>query len=338
MSYRAPESPARAGGRAGVLLANLGTPAAPTAAALRPYLRQFLGDRRVVEASPALWWVILNLVILPLRPRRSARLYRAIWTEDGSPLLTMSRRQAEGIARRLGPEVPVALGMRYGSPSIAEALAELDRAACGRILVLPLYPQYSATTTASTFDALFAELGRWRRVPEVQTVSSYAGDPGYLAALAASVQEDFDRNGLPERLLLSFHGIPRRYALAGDPYPRECSRTAVELAARLELPPGRWKMAFQSRFGREPWLKPYADRLLERWGGAGLDGVAVLCPGFAADCLETLEEMAVTNRELFHAAGGGAYRYVPALNDRPDHLDAIATLLDRRLSTWRRSR
>lgn len=319
----------------GVLLANLGTPDAPTAAALRPYLREFLSDPRVVEFPRLPWWLILNLFILPFRPRRSAALYRAIWWEEGSPLLVISRRQATGVAHRLreiaGHDVPVVVGMRYGQPSIASALSELQNAGCDRIVVLPAYPQYAAATTGSTFDAVAAALATWRAVPELRFIRSYADDPGYITALAASVRERWQDDGEAATLLMSFHGIPRRYAVAGDPYPRECSRTATLLAEALDLPPTRWKMVFQSRFGREPWLKPYADETLERMGRSGASDVDVMCPGFAADCLETLEEMAETNRETFEAAGGHGYRYIAALNDRPDHLDALAAIIARHL-------
>ncbi len=336
-SYWAPDTAASAG-RTGILLANLGTPDDPTPAALRRYLRQFLGDPRVVEAPRWLWWLVLNLVVLPLRPRRSAALYRAIWTPEGSPLLVTTLRQADALQRRLedltGRELAVEAGMRYGRPSIGDALRRLATAGCSRILVLPLYPQYSGSTTGSTFDAVVRELSRWRAVPELRTVRSYPTDPGYLDALAASISEHWQRHGRGERLLMSFHGIPARYARAGDPYPEECRRTATALAERLGLEEGTWQLTFQSRFGREPWLEPYTDATLAAWGRAGLGPVDSVCPGFAADCLETLEEMAITNRRIFEEAGGTDYRYIPALNDRPDHIEALATLVLRHLAGW----
>lgn len=322
----------------GVVLANLGTPDAPTPSALRRYLRQFLGDPRVVEAPRVLWWLILNLVILTVRPPRSARLYRAIWTDEGSPLLVISRRQAaalQGALRsRAGREIPVEVGMRYGRPSLAEAMRALATRGCSRMLVLPLYPQYSAATTGSTFDAVGAELARWRNLPEVRGVRSYHDHPAYLRALAASVREAWAESGPPRKLLLSFHGIPQRYADAGDPYPSECRRTALLLAAELGLERRRWTLCFQSRFGRERWLTPYTDLALEALGRKGLDRVDVVCPGFAADCLETLEEIAVTDRELFEEAGGTGYRYIPALNDRPDHVEALADIVEEHLRGW----
>ncbi len=323
---------------AGVLVTNLGTPDAPTPGALRRYLREFLGDPRVVEAPRLVWRAVLNLIVLPFRPRRSAALYRSIWTDEGSPLLVTSRRQARGLAERLersfGHSLPVALGMRYGNPSIRSALRELAEKGCDRILVLPLYPQYSGSTTGSTADALGAELAVWRSVPALRTVRSYAGDPGYIAALAASVREHWERHGRGERLLMSFHGIPQRYAREGDPYPLECRATADALAAKLGLEPEGWIMTFQSRFGPEPWLQPYTDETLVEWGRAGIGPVDTICPGFSADCLETLEEVAVTNRELYEEAGGEGYRYIPALNDRSDHLDALAAIAFRHLKEW----
>lgn len=322
----------------GVLLANLGTPHAPTPRALRRYLRQFLSDPRVVELSRPLWWVILNFFVLTTRPRRSARLYKRIWTAEGSPLLVISRRQAaaleEALASRVGSPVRVALGMRYGSPSLATALAELRRAGCQRLVVLPLYPQYASATTGSTVAAVFAELSRWRWVPELRTVSSYHDHPTYIAALASSIREVWSAEGEPERLLLSFHGIPRRAFLAGDPYYCHCQKTARLLAEALEWPDARMAVAFQSRFGRERWLEPYTDLTLRRWASEGVASVDVVCPGFAADCLETLEEIAETNRELFQRAGGGRFRYLPALNDRPDHIAALAELCLDHLQGW----
>jgi len=322
----------------GVLLANLGTPHAPTPRALRRYLRQFLSDPRVVELSRPLWWVILNFFVLTTRPRRSARLYKRIWTAEGSPLLVISRRQAaaleEALASRVGSPVRVALGMRYGSPSLATALAELSRAGCQRLVVLPLYPQYASATTGSTVAAVFAELSRWRWVPELRTVSSYHDHPPYIAALASSIREVWSAEGEPERLLLSFHGIPRRAFLAGDPYYCHCQKTARLLAEALEWPDARMAVAFQSRFGRERWLEPYTDLTLRRWASEGVASVDVVCPGFAADCLETLEEIAETNRELFQRAGGGRFRYLPALNDRPDHIAALAELCLDHLQGW----
>jgi len=316
-----------------LLLANLGSPEAPTAEAVRRFLAEFLSDPRVVELPPWLWWPVLHGVVLRVRPRRSARLYRSIWTEEGSPLLAISRRQAAGLEGRL-PEVRVALGMRYGRPSVAEALEGLRREGLERLLVLPLYPQYCGATTGSTFDAVARALSGWRRVPELRLVAGYHAEPGYLEALAASVRAHWAAHGQAERLLLSFHGMPERTRAAGDPYHDQCQATARLLAERLGLAPGRWQVAFQSRFGRGRWLEPATDQVLRAWGREGLGRVDVLCPGFAADCLETLEEIAVQGREAFRAAGGGELRYIPALNDRPEHLDFLAALARRHLAGW----
>ncbi|MDG4555138.1 MAG: ferrochelatase [Candidatus Competibacter sp.] len=321
----------------GVLLTNLGTPDAPTPAALRRYLAEFLWDPRVVELPRPLWWLILHGIILRIRPARSARKYRTIWTEDGSPLLAIGRRQTAAVAAALrqqclGP-VQVALGMRYGNPSIASALAGLRDTGARRLLVLPLYPQYSAATVASTFDAIAAELRRWRWLPDLRLITHYHDDPAYLDALAASIRAA--RAEWPgERLLFSFHGLPKRNLLAGDPYHCECHKTARLVAERLGLHEDRWAVAFQSRFGRAEWLRPYTSELLAAWARAGVKRADVVCPGFAADCLETLEEIALENREAFLSAGGEHYRYIPALNDAPAHIEALARLIVRHAAGW----
>lgn len=320
--------------QAGLLLVNLGTPDSPSKGDVKRYLRQFLSDPRVVEAPRLLWWPVLNGIILNTRPRRSAAAYARIWTADGSPLMVHSRRQAQGLQQRLGDAVKVELAMRYGNPSIAQGLDALRQAGCERILVFPLYPQYSATTTASVFDAVTGELQRWRWIPELRLVNQYGDDPGYLAALAASVEEHWQQRGRAEKLLFSFHGIPRRYADQGDPYPHQCESTARRLADQLGLDEGQWQLCYQSRMGREAWLTPYTSETLERLARDGVQRVQILCPGFAADCLETLEEIAMENRDLFLAAGGKEYDYIPCLNERPDHLDALAGIARRYLGGW----
>ena len=317
----------------GVLITNLGTPAAPTTGAVRRYLAEFLADPRVVELPRWLWLPILYGAILPLRPRRSAAAYREVWTEEGSPLLVNSRRQAAALQTALSGHWPqpvkVELGMRYGEPSIAAALAALTRWGARRVIVLPLYPQYSATTTASTYDALFAALATERRVPELHVVASYHDHPGYIEALAASVHGARAQGGSDARLLFSFHGLPQRYCDAGDPYYEQCLQTAELVAARLQEPRENWAVAFQSRVGREQWLQPYTESLLEEWARAGVRRVHVLCPGFSADCLETLEEIALRAAALFRSCGGESLHYVPALNDRPDHIAALTGILSR---------
>lgn len=322
----------------GVLLANLGTPDAPTAAALKRYLRQFLSDPRVIELPRWKWKIILECVILTTRPAKSAEAYRRVWTDEGSPLLVVSRKQQSGIEQRLrerfGSPVHVALGMRYGNPSIESALDELTEKGCRRVVLLPLYPQYAAATTASTVDALSQALQTRRWVPELRTINQYADDDGYIAALAASVRELWDRDGEPERLLVSFHGIPQRYHTGGDPYPCQCRKTARLLADKLGLSEDRYFVSFQSRFGKEPWLQPYTDKTLEQWGQEKLASVDVVCPGFSVDCLETIDEIDLENREIFESAGGGRFRYIPCLNDREDHLDALAALVSRHVQSW----
>jgi ferrochelatase len=322
----------------GVLLANLGTPDAPDAPALRRYLREFLLDPRVIELPRPVWWLALHLFVLPFRPRKSAALYRKVWTAEGSPLLANSRRQTAGVAALLAREVAaplhVRLAMRYGNPSVRAALRELAGLGCRRILALPLYPQYAAVTTGSTFDAVAAELSGWRWVPELRTVHSYHDDPAYVAALAASVREAWAAAPPAEKLLFSFHGIPRRYFLAGDPYYCHCQKTARLVAELLELPPERYAVSFQSLFGREEWLRPYTEDTIQALARDGVHSLDVICPGFAADCLETIEEIDGLNREIYLHAGGRSYRYIPALNDRPDHLRLLADLILRNLSGW----
>lgn len=315
----------------GILLTNLGTPDAPTTQDVRRYLGEFLWDRRVVEIPRLLWWPILHLIILRVRPARSAEKYRLIWTEEGSPLLAISRRQAEALRQRLdsscaGP-VRVAVAMRYGNPSIAEGLRALQEAGVTRLLIFPLYPQYSAATTASTFDAVARELMSWRWLPELRMINHYHDDPGYIGAVAEGIREAWRQEEPGERLLFSFHGLPRRNLLAGDPYHCECHKTARLTAERLGLPSGRWAVSFQSRFGRAEWLKPYTSELLVAWAGEGIKRVDVVCPGFSADCLETLEEIDQENRAIFVQAGGERYRYIPALNDDPRHIDALLNLI-----------
>lgn len=330
MSYEAPA--------VGVLLTNLGSPDAPTPAAVRRYLAEFLGDPRVVEIPQPLWWLILHGVVLRLRPRKSAALYRAIWREEGAPLVAITRRQAEKLQgvlyARYGREVPVVMAMRYGNPSIAAGLAALRERGVDKVLVLPLYPQYSATTTASTFDAVAAALRRERRVPALRCVDHYCDNDDYIHALAESIRGHQQHHGVPDKLLFSFHGIPQSYATLGDPYPAQCAATAQKLVRRLGLSEDQWLLTFQSRFGRTPWLQPYTDATLKRLGSERVAHVQVVCPGFAADCLETLEEIDQQNREIFLSAGGGALGYIPALNDNDAHIDALANLVQRNLAGW----
>ncbi len=324
--------------RLGVLLVNLGTPDAPTTRAVRRYLAEFLWDPRVIELPRWLWWLVLHGVILRVRPRRSAEAYRKVWTNKGSPLLVHSRRQAEALQTELSRLIPgpvhVVLGMRYGQPSISEALQALRSEGCRRLLVLPLYPQYSATTTGSVFDALAEELKTWRWLPELRLINQYHDDRRYVETIADSIRGSWSERPRAQKLLMSFHGLPRRYLLEGDPYHCECQKTARLVADELNLPPDQWAVAFQSRVGREEWLKPYTDLTLKEWAASGVKSVDVVCPGFPADCLETLEEIGEQNRDFFLEAGGEAYHYIPCLNDRPDHIEALADLLLRHAAGW----
>jgi ferrochelatase len=323
----------------GVLLVNLGTPDAPTKSAVRRYLAQFLWDPRVVEMSRPLWWLLLHGVILRVRPGRVAHAYESVWTEDGAPLLAISRRLTAGLQQaldgRMNGSVNVALGMCYGNPSIEHALSELRDKGMRRLLVLPLYPQYSATTTAAAYDAVFSVLRRWRWVPELRLVQHYHDFGPYIEALARSIREHWESAGRPDRLMMSFHGIPRRYFLAGDPYFCECQKTGRLLADALQLDDARWALTFQSRFGREEWLQPYTDVTLQDWARQGIGRVDVVCPGFSVDCLETLEEIAEQNRDIYLAGGGETLEYIPALNARDDHVAMLAQLVELHTCGWK---
>ncbi|MDQ6958422.1 MAG: ferrochelatase [Mariprofundaceae bacterium] len=322
----------------GILLSNLGTPDAPTTPALRRYLKEFLWDKRVVDLPRPLWWLILNGIILNTRPQRSAKSYQKVWTENGSPLMDISLRQQAALQAVLDANYPdafhVELAMRYGNPSIAYGMQKLAKSRCNRVLVLPLYPQYSLTTTESTFDAVDKVMKTDRDMPKLHLVRNYHDHPAYIAALAASIREDMEVNGPPDKLLFSFHGIPKRYYENGDPYPDECHRTAELLAEALELEDNAWMLTFQSRFGREEWMQPYTDKTLQRLPQQGVKNVAVVCPGFAADCLETLEEISIQNRKFFMDAGGKSFRYIPALNDREDHIRTLADIVHSHCADW----
>jgi len=319
----------------GVLLTNLGTPDAPSRKALRTYLKEFLWDPRVVEQPRWLWWLVLHGIILNIRPAKSAAAYRKVWTDEGSPLLAISKKQHHklhlALQDKLGEHIHVELAMRYGNPSIKAGLEALRAKNCRKIIILPLYPQYSATTTASTFDAVADVLKSWRRIPELHLIDAYHDHPAYIDALAQSVQDYWQQHGQSERLLMSYHGIPQRYFKQGDPYPCHCRKTARLLQERLGLDEQQSHVAFQSRFGREPWLQPYTDATLKTWGKEGVRSVDVICPGFSADCLETIEEVGMENRDYFLAAGGQQYRYIPALNDADTHIHALTQIIIERL-------
>ena len=324
---------ARPGARPVLLLANLGTPAAPTAGAVRRYLAQFLHDWRVVELTRWLWCPLLHFIILPVRSGKVAKKYAGIWTPKGSPLLALSQELAAAVQAQ-APEFEVRLGMRYGEPSLASQLRAAHDAGASRVLVLPLYPQYAASTTGSTIDAVQAWARRTRRVPELRVVNQFHDDPGTIDALASRVRDHWMREGRGRMLVMSFHGLPARTLALGDPYHCQCLKTARLLADRLGLSPPQYEVAFQSRFGRARWLEPYTDATLRKLAQQGHERVDVICPGFAADCLETLEEIGIEGRNTFIAAGGKEFHLIPCLNDSPAWIDALAQLAMRHLQGW----
>jgi ferrochelatase len=322
----------------GVLLVNLGTPAAPTTSAVRRFLKDFLSDPRVVEYPRLIWWLILNLVILPVRPSRSAAAYREIWTEQGSPLLVHSQAIANKLREHMTSvaedSVHLELAMTYGEPAIADAIDKLLAKGVRRVVTLPLYPQYSGTTTAAVFDAVAREFSQLRWVPESRFINDYHDASGYIDALAASVRESWLENGRGEKLLMSFHGVPESTLRRGDPYHCQCQKTARLLAENLGLADDEWLLSFQSRVGREKWLDPYTDKTVMALGKQGLRRVDVICPGFSTDCLETLEEIVMQNAGFFSAAGGGTLHYIPALNAREDHIQFLAQLVRQHIDNW----
>ncbi|TVQ28077.1 MAG: ferrochelatase [Wenzhouxiangella sp.] len=323
--------------RAGVLLVNLGTPDAPTPKALRRYLKEFLGDRRVVEVPRPIWWLILNGIILPFRAPRSAKAYKSVWTEHGSPLLVSSRQLADSVQTEIDktmPRVRVMLAMNYGQPSIDQAVDRLRAENIQRLLVLPLYPQYSATTTASVFDRVTRSLSRLRWLPELRFINDYCNESSWLDAIADSIRSYQARHGQPDRLLFSFHGIPKRNLMSGDPYYCQCQASARQIVSRLDLADEDWQVSFQSRLGKAEWLKPYTDKTLEKMAKDGIRRVQVICPGFSIDCLETLEEIAMENREEFIEAGGESLDYIPCLNNDPVHVRLLAELARKHGQGW----
>ncbi len=340
MSFFLPEPPYRHDqpARTGILLINLGTPDAPTAPALRSYLKEFLWDRRVVEIPRPVWWLILNGIILNTRPRKSAGKYAAIWRAEGSPLDYFTRRQAqllaEELARRTETPLLVDYAMRYGQPGIHDKIQAMKAQGVTRLLVLPMYPQYAASSTGSALDAVWQTLLHTRNAPEIRTVRNFHDDPGYIAVLQQSIEAYWAEHGRPDVLVMSFHGIPRRSLDLGDPYHCECRKTGRLLAESLGLAPEQFRLSFQSRFGKAEWLKPYTAETLQTLGRAGTRRVDVVCPGFVADCLETLEEIAMEGKAEFLNAGGGEYRYIPGLNDRGTWIRALADLTLNSIGSW----
>lgn len=323
--------------KVGILLANLGSPDAPTSGSVRKYLAQFLGDPRVIEANRFIWWFALHGVILRIRPPRAAKSYQKVWTEQGSPLIHISQQQTAAIRhsmqQRHGDNVHVELAMTYGNPSIVDALQALRDADCHHLLILPLYPQYSATTTAAVFDQITDTLKTWRWIPECRFINQYYQHPPHIEALANSIKKQWQENQRAEKLLFSFHGLPQRYVDQGDPYYEQCQHTCQLVANALQLEDNEWQLVFQSRFGREPWLQPYCSLTLEELARSGTKSVDVICPGFSADCLETLEEINMENRALFMEAGGNQFQYIPCLNASKAHIHTLLAILQPYLPT-----
>ncbi len=320
-----------------VVLANLGTPDAPTAAAVRVYLKQFLSDPRVVEIPRLIWWIILNGIILPFRSRQSAEKYASIWTEQGSPLKVHTERQAaslQSILSARGHDVRVTMAMRYGNPAMPAMLDQLKAEGCDRILVLPAYPQYSGTTTASIFDTVFSHYVHVRNAPELRLIKHYHDDNGYIQSLAATVRAHWEQHGRPDKLVMSFHGVPKRTLLLGDPYHCEFYKTARLLGEALGLSKDDYLVTFQSRFGKAEWLQPYTAPTLQALGQQGVGRVDVMCPGFVGDCLETLEEIAMEAKEDFLHAGGKEFHYIPCLNELPQWIEAMADLVEKHMGGW----
>jgi len=320
----------------GVLLTNLGSPAEPTTVAVRNYLREFLSDPRVVEIPRVIWMLILHGIVLRFRPKKSAKLYQSVWTEEGAPLIVISRAQQKKVEAQLkqqyGEDIIVDVAMRYGEPSISSVLQKFQQQGVDKLVVLPLYPQYAGPTTASTFDAVSKELQQWRYIPSLHFINSYHNNSGYIEALANTVEEHINEHGIPDKLVLSYHGMPELFYLRGDPYFDFCQTTTdllkKELLTRtLGLTEETLVMTFQSRFGKAKWLQPYTDETLAMLAKAGNKHLAIISPAFSADCLETLEELECENREIFMDAGGEVYHYIAALNDRDDHTSAIVNLL-----------
>ena len=322
----------------GVLITNLGTPEAASPSAVRKYLAEFLWDPRVVEISRPIWWLILHGIILRTRPSRSAEAYEKVWTDEGSPLLVISKQQRDALQTRLsqlcsGP-VKVELAMRYGQPSVATALENLKAQGARRLLLFPLYPQYSASTTGSTFDAVADVLMKERWMPELRMINNYGADTDYINACAQQIQNHWQQNKRKQKLVFSFHGLSKRNLMLGDPYHCECHETSRLIAEKLNLKKEEWQLTFQSRFGKAEWLQPYTIKTMEQLPSDGIKSVDVFCPGFSADCLETLEEISMQNRDVYLDAGGESFSYIPALNKEVAHIDALANIVMRHTQGW----
>lgn len=321
--------------KTGILLVNLGTPDKPEKEALRPYLKRFLSDPRVIELSGVGWKFILNNIILRFRPAKSAKAYQEVWREEGSPLLIYTKSLAEKLQHELNQHehnrVTVDYAMSYSTPYIDDALVRFREAGIGALIVIPLYPQYSGSTVGSVYDQIADSLKKWRWVPQLHFINSYYDEPAYIDAIADSIKSHRAEHGDAQSLFFSYHGIPTRYVKNGDPYSCQCLKTSQDIIKQLELKEDQYQVCFQSRFGREEWLQPYADKTLEKMAKAGVESIQVICPGFAVDCLETLEEMAVENKELFLENGGKRYEYIPCLNDGDAQIKLFAQISQRHI-------
>ena len=324
--------------KTGILLTNLGTPDAPTAKAVKPYLKEFLSDPRVIELPKFFWQIILRGIILQIRPRRSAKIYKSVWTKEGSPLLQISEKQINLIKKKLNVSYSntiFVLAMRYGNPSIENALKKLRQKQVRRLLVFPLYPQYCAATTASTFDAVTNVLQKTRWIPELRFINQYFEEEAYIKALAHSIQQFWNKNGKPQKIVFSYHGIPKKYHTQGDPYHCFCLKTTRLVKEYMQLSDEEVLTTFQSRFGRQEWLQPYTSQTLKELPSQGIKKINIISPGFSADCLETLEELEVENREYFEKAGGEDYHYIPCLNDNSMHIDMMEHLINKHTQGWK---
>ncbi|MDN4502855.1 ferrochelatase [Alteromonadaceae bacterium BrNp21-10] len=320
----------------GVLLVNLGTPDAPTKPALKRYLKEFLSDPRIVELPRWLWWCILNLVILNFRPALSAKTYQEVWTEKGSPLLFHLNEQRDKLREAFADNsnVVVECAMRYGSPSIADVLLTMQQQGVGKLLVLPMYPQYCAATTGSTFDAIASQFCQQRWFPELRFINQYFDDAGYIDAMCQQIEDHWQEHGRSQKLLFSYHGIPQAFVDKGDPYQLQCLQTSKRIALQLGIAESQYITTFQSRFGKEQWLTPYTDMTLKQLAQEQIKSVQVVCPGFSADCIETIEEIGIENRDYFLQGGGESFQYIPALNGTPTHISALKTLVAKHISHW----
>lgn len=338
MKYHAEQFKHDQAEKIGILLVNLGSPDAPDAGSIRRFLKEFLSDQRVIEMPKFIWQLILNFFILPFRPKKLVPLYQSIWTPEGSPLVSIAVKQKNKLdalfIKKGHSDLSFALAMRYGNPDIASAIRQFARDNVHKVLVFPTYAQYSGSTTASIFDAVSAELHQWRWIPELRFINSYHDQAQHIQALADSVQTYWQAHKKGKKLIMSFHGLPKVYLLKGDPYFCQCHKTARLLAEKLQLDESQWMITFQSRFGKQEWLKPYTSETLENLVQQGIDEVDVICPGFAIDCLETLEEIAVENRDVFLNAGGQQYQYIPALNDSDANIEAMADLIEQHIQGW----